>query len=68
MLRNTALRALIGCLAGTSLAGTSLLGGCSVLPASGPTARAVEAGAAVATSEGVLARYEIVDINAATVE
>ncbi|MGU3541170.1 polysaccharide biosynthesis/export family protein, partial [Methylobacterium sp. A54F] len=42
--------------------------GCSVLPASGPTARAVEAGAAVATSEGVLARYEIVDINAATVE
>ena len=42
--------------------------GCSILPASGPTAGAVADGADVATSEGVFARYELVDITPAVVE
>ncbi|MFY9292352.1 MAG: sugar transporter, partial [Methylorubrum rhodinum] len=36
--------------------------GCSVLPTSGPTSRAIEAGADIATAEGTFARYEIIDI------
>ena len=46
----------------------ALLGGCSVLPAAGPTSRAVESGAEVATPEGLFARYEIIDITPAVVE
>jgi polysaccharide biosynthesis/export protein len=42
--------------------------GCSILPASGPTASAVAEGAAVATADGVLARYELIDITPAVVE
>ncbi|MCJ2006563.1 sugar transporter, partial [Methylobacterium sp. WL30] len=42
--------------------------GCSVLPASGPTARAVEAGAELSTPEGLLARYELVDVTPAVIE
>ncbi|TXM74416.1 sugar transporter [Methylobacterium sp. WL12] len=58
MVRFTALFALTAC----------LVGGCSVLPASGPTARAVEAGAEVSTPEGLLARYELVDVTPAVIE
>ena len=57
MLRSAAL----ACLAG-------LLSACSILPASGPTARAVVDGADVATAEGVFARYELVDVDPAVVE
>ncbi len=42
--------------------------GCSILPASGPTASAVAEGAEVATADGVLARYELIDITPAVVE
>src|ERR1700712_1449692 len=43
--------------------------GCSsLLPAAGPTTGAVVDGADISTSEGTFARYEIVDISAATVE
>ncbi|MCJ2033301.1 sugar transporter, partial [Methylobacterium sp. J-068] len=43
--------------------------GCtSLLPAAGPTTGAVIDGADVSTSEGTFARYEIVDLSAATVE
>ncbi|MGV7033617.1 polysaccharide biosynthesis/export family protein [Methylobacterium symbioticum] len=42
--------------------------GCSVLPAAGPTARQVDAGAEVATPDGLFARYEIIDITPAVVE
>ncbi|MCJ2044886.1 polysaccharide biosynthesis/export family protein, partial [Methylobacterium sp. J-078] len=43
--------------------------GCSsILPAAGPTTSAVVEGADVSTSEGTFARYEIVDLSAATVE
>ncbi|MGD6622077.1 hypothetical protein VWX78_22650, partial [Xanthomonas citri pv. citri] len=42
--------------------------GCSVLPTSGPTSRAIEAGADIATAEGTFARYEIIDIDPAIVE
>ena len=45
-----------------------LVSGCSILPASGPTAGAVADGADVATAEGVFARYELVDITPAVVE
>ncbi|WP_204336572.1 hypothetical protein, partial [Proteus mirabilis] len=38
------------------------------LPASGPTASAVAEGAEVATADGVLARYELIDITPAVVE
>jgi polysaccharide export outer membrane protein len=58
MLRQAALIALISALAG----------GCSVLPAAGPTARQVDAGAEVATPDGLFARYEIIDITPAVVE
>ena len=58
MLRHAALIALISALAG----------GCSVLPAAGPTARQVDAGAEVATPDGLFARYEIIDITPAVVE
>ncbi|MCJ2042535.1 polysaccharide export protein, partial [Methylobacterium sp. E-041] len=37
-------------------------------PASGPTARAVEAGAELSTPEGLLARYELVDVTPAVIE
>ncbi|KMO29324.1 sugar transporter [Methylobacterium variabile] len=51
------------------LAAACLIGGCSgFLPAAGPTASAVEKGADVATDQGLLARYEIVDVDAAVVE
>ena len=42
--------------------------GCSVLPAAGPTARQVDAGAEVATADGLFARYEIIDLTPAVVE
>ncbi|WP_144769409.1 polysaccharide biosynthesis/export family protein, partial [Methylobacterium dankookense] len=38
------------------------------LPAAGPTARQVDAGAEVATPDGLFARYEIIDITPAVVE
>ena len=45
------------------------LSGCTFLPAAGPTARAIEAGAEVATADGgLLARYAIVDVTPAVVE
>ncbi|KMO34272.1 sugar transporter [Methylobacterium tarhaniae] len=51
------------------LAAACLIGGCSsFLPASGPTASAVESGADIATDQGLLARYELVDVDAAVVE
>ncbi|AWB20572.1 polysaccharide export protein [Methylobacterium currus] len=51
------------------LAAACLIGGCSsFLPASGPTASAVAEGADVATDQGLLARYELVDVDAAVVE
>jgi polysaccharide export outer membrane protein len=51
------------------LAAACLIGGCSsFLPASGPTASAVVEGADVATDQGLLARYELVDVDAAVVE
>ncbi len=62
ILRGTALVAL----ATTLLSG--LVSGCSVLPASGPTTSAVVEGADIATSEGLFARYEIVDVDASVVE
>uniref|UniRef100_UPI0035CB5376 polysaccharide biosynthesis/export family protein n=1 Tax=uncultured Methylobacterium sp. TaxID=157278 RepID=UPI0035CB5376 len=42
--------------------------GCTVLPGAGPTARAVEAGSEVATPDGLLARYAIVDVTPAVIE
>ncbi|WP_407525549.1 polysaccharide biosynthesis/export family protein [Methylobacterium oryzisoli] len=43
--------------------------GCSgLLPAAGPTASAVADGADIATDQGLFARYEIIDVDAATVE
>ncbi|MEE7481080.1 hypothetical protein MPAR168_09740 [Methylorubrum populi] len=42
--------------------------GCSFLPAAGPTTSAIEAGADVATAEGLFARYEIIDVTPAVVE
>ncbi|MGU3588204.1 sugar transporter, partial [Methylobacterium brachiatum] len=63
MLRKTALTALTAALAAGSI------GGCTYLPAAGPTASAIEAGAEVATADGgVLARYEIIDVTPAVVE
>ncbi|MCJ2124197.1 sugar transporter, partial [Methylobacterium sp. J-077] len=63
MLRKTALSALMAALAAGSI------GGCTYLPAAGPTASAIEAGAEVATADGgVLARYEIIDVTPAVIE
>ncbi|MDP4004132.1 sugar transporter, partial [Methylobacterium sp. NEAU K] len=63
MLRKTALTALMAALAAGSVAG------CTFLPAAGPTAGAIEAGAQVATADGgLLARYEIIDVTPAVVE
>ena len=51
------------------LAVACLIGGCSsFLPAAGPTASAIADGADVATDQGLLARYEIIDVDAAVVE
>ncbi|KMO15255.1 polysaccharide biosynthesis/export family protein [Methylobacterium indicum] len=51
------------------LAMACLVGGCSsFLPAAGPTASAIADGADVATDQGLLARYEIIDVDAAVVE
>ncbi|KMO17982.1 polysaccharide biosynthesis/export family protein [Methylobacterium platani] len=51
------------------LAAACLMAGCSsFLPAAGPTASAVAEGADIATDQGLLARYEIVDVDAAVVE
>ncbi|MET3695620.1 polysaccharide export outer membrane protein, partial [Methylobacterium goesingense] len=59
MIRNASLAALAAC----------LVSGCSsILPAAGPTTSAIVEGADVSTSEGTFARYEIVDLSAATVE
>ncbi|MCJ2035447.1 sugar transporter, partial [Methylobacterium sp. J-068] len=59
MVRHATLAALAAC----------LVSGCSsLLPAAGPTTGAVIDGADVSTSEGTFARYEIVDLSAATVE
>lgn len=45
------------------------LSGCTALPAAGPTASAIEAGATVPQADGaLLARYEVIDITPATVE
>ena len=52
----------------TLLVTTFAVSGCSVLPSSGPTARAIENGADVATADGLFARYEIVDVDPAVVE
>ena len=65
MVRKAALAALTaGLVAGSS----GFLAGCSVLPAAGPTARAVVSGAEVETSDGLFARYEIIDITPAVIE
>ncbi|WP_194075091.1 polysaccharide biosynthesis/export family protein [Methylobacterium durans] len=58
MLRITALSALTAC----------LVGGCSVLPAAGPTAGAIVSGAETTTPEGTFARYELLEISPAVVE
>ena len=58
MLRITALSALTAC----------LVGGCQLLPASGPTAGAIASGAETTTTEGTFARYELLDITPAVVE
>ncbi|WP_342152954.1 polysaccharide biosynthesis/export family protein [Methylorubrum sp. SB2] len=50
------------------LAAALAMSGCSVLPTMGPTARAIDGGADVATAEGVFARYEIIDVDSAIVE
>ncbi len=48
---------------------TLAMSGCTLLPAAGPTATAIQAGAEVPESGGgLLARYEIIDINPATIE
>ena len=45
------------------------MSGCTYVPAVGPTAGAIQAGAeAVATDGAVLARYEIIDVTPAVVE
>ncbi|MCJ2063211.1 sugar transporter, partial [Methylobacterium sp. J-088] len=63
MLRKTARTALMAALAAGSV------GGCTYLPAAGPTASAIQAGSEVATADGgLLARYEIIDVNPAVVE
>ncbi|MCJ2134638.1 sugar transporter, partial [Methylobacterium sp. J-026] len=63
MLRKTARTALMAALAAGSA------GGCTYLPAAGPTASAIQAGAEVATPDGgMLARYEIIDVTPAVVE
>ncbi|MEE7438759.1 sugar transporter [Methylobacterium oryzae] len=44
-------------------------GGCTYMPAAGPTASAIQAGAEVATADGgILARYEIIDVTPSVVE
>ncbi|MDO9428179.1 MAG: sugar transporter, partial [Methylobacterium sp.] len=59
MVRTAALAALTAC----------LVSGCSsILPGAGPTTGAIVDGADVSTSEGTFARYELVDLTAATVE
>ncbi|TXN19671.1 sugar transporter, partial [Methylobacterium sp. WL9] len=55
MVRIAAPAALLACLAS----------GCSYLPASGPTSRAIVDGADVATPQGVYARYELIDVDPA---
>ncbi|AWN44665.1 sugar transporter [Methylobacterium durans] len=57
-MRITALSALTAC----------LVGGCSVLPAAGPTAGAIVSGAETTTPEGTFARYELLEISPAVVE
>ncbi|MGU3465265.1 sugar transporter, partial [Methylobacterium sp. C33D] len=62
MLRKTACTALMAALAAGSA------GGCTYLPAAGPTASAIQAGAEVATADGgILARYEIIDVTPSVV-
>ncbi|MGH1572991.1 polysaccharide biosynthesis/export family protein [Methylobacterium sp. P31] len=63
MLRKTARTALMAALAAGSV------GGCTYLPAAGPTAGAIQAGSEVATEDGgLLARYEIIDVTPAVIE
>ncbi|WP_331297791.1 polysaccharide biosynthesis/export family protein [Methylobacterium oryzae] len=63
MLRKTACTALMAALAAGSA------GGCTYMPAAGPTASAIQAGAEVATADGgILARYEIIDVTPSVVE
>ena len=57
MMRLTAMVSVVG-----------LVAGCSILPTSGPTTRAVEGGSEIATAEGIFARYELIDVDAAVVE
>jgi polysaccharide export outer membrane protein len=58
MVRIAAPAALLACLAS----------GCTYLPASGPTSRAIVDGADVTTPQGVYARYELVDVDPAIIE
>ncbi|MCJ2134810.1 sugar transporter, partial [Methylobacterium sp. J-026] len=51
------------------LLAVTAMSGCTYLPAAGPTASAIQAGAEVATPDGgMLARYEIIDVTPAVVE
>ncbi len=58
MLRSTACLSVAAC----------LVSGCTFLPTSGPTTRAIVSGADVATAEGVFSRYELIDVDASVVE
>ncbi|MCJ2065100.1 sugar transporter, partial [Methylobacterium sp. J-088] len=52
-----------------ALLAAAAMSGCTYLPAAGPTASAIQAGSEVATADGgLLARYEIIDVNPAVVE
>ena len=57
MVRGVALCALVGALSA-----------CAMLPASGPSKEAVSEASTVATDQGPLARYELVDIDAAVID
>ncbi len=51
------------------LLAAAALSGCTLLPGTGPTASAIEAGAAVPEADGaLLARYEIIDVTPAVIE
>ena len=53
----------------TACIATVAMSGCTLLPAAGPTAQAIQAGAEVAgTGGGLLARYEIIDVTPAVIE
>ena len=58
--------ALRGAVIGCALAGG--VSACAVLPASGPSKDSVNESATVATDQGALARYELVDVDAAIID